>query len=89
MTDNKVVSLKLADKQQDKTLIEVLEQLIQDWKDGDNHDYDNLKIGVLVVESDVGTRIIPLKDDTTYHYIGVMEVAKNILVESTYDYEDE
>jgi hypothetical protein len=85
MLDNKIVSLKLADKKKDKTLIEVLEQIIQDWKDEDNQGYNNFRVGALIVETESGMRIIPLKDETTYHYIGMVEVAKVILVDSIYD----
>jgi hypothetical protein len=90
MLDNKIVSLKLADKKKDKTLIEVLEQIIQDWKDEDNQGYNNFRVGALIVETESGMRIIPLKDETTYHYIGMVEVAKVILVDSIYDdYEED
>lgn len=90
MSDNKVVSLKLADKKKDKTLTEVLEQIIKDWKDEDNQDYNNFRVGALIVETDGGMRIIPLKDETTYHYIGMVEVAKTVLIDSIYDdYEED
>ncbi len=89
MSDAKIVELKLADKKKPLTLPEILTKIMAEWAEDGETAYDDFRLGALVIETNDGIRLFPLKEETTYTYIGLLEVAKNVLVENMYDYEDE
>lgn len=88
MSDERILSFKTVEKVKEKTLPEVLTKLVEDWKEEGNTDYDDYRIGAIIVETKFGIRVIPLKEETSYSYIGLLEVAKMILVDNIYDDEE-